>query len=83
VLKLQSFLPNHSPKMRERYQLFFRLRLASKKFRNPNQKRAALWRIFHQMKVRQPANMKIGFYADYDPNKQEVGFIFASSGSEL
>ncbi len=35
--------------------------------------------FFHQIKERQP----IGFYANHDPNKQEVGFIFAWSGSEL
>jgi hypothetical protein len=39
-------------------------------FLNPNQNRAA-------------ANQKAGFYANHDPNKQEVGFIFARSGSEL
>ena len=30
-----------------------------------------------------PANGKTGFYANCDRNKQEVGFIFAWSGSEL
>ncbi len=30
-----------------------------------------------------PANIKTGFYANRDPNKQEVGFFFAWSGSEL
>ena len=30
-----------------------------------------------------PANRKTGFYENGDPNKQEVGFIFAWSGSEL
>jgi hypothetical protein len=30
-----------------------------------------------------PANRKAGFYANREPNKQEVGFIFAWSGSEL
>ncbi len=65
--------------MRERYQLFFGLQLAGKKipsFRNPNQNRAALWRIFSSDESA-PANRKTGFYADRDPNKKEVGFIFA------
>jgi hypothetical protein len=30
-----------------------------------------------------PSNRKTGFYANCEPNKQEVGFIFAWSGSEL
>jgi hypothetical protein len=49
VLKPRSFSPNRAQKRQERYQLFFGLQLASKKilsFRNPNQNRAALWRIF-------------------------------------
>ena len=41
-------------------------------FRNPNQNRAALWRIF-SLNESAPANRKTGFYADRDPNKQEVG----------
>jgi hypothetical protein len=45
-------------------------------FRNPNQNRAALWRIF-SLNDSVPANRKTGFYGDRDPNKQEVGFIFA------
>jgi hypothetical protein len=31
----------------------------------------------------QPANRKTGFYANHEPNKQEVGFVFAWSGSKL
>jgi hypothetical protein len=30
-----------------------------------------------------PANRKKGFYTNRNPNKQEVGFIFVWSGSEL
>jgi hypothetical protein len=40
------------------------------------QNRAALWRIFSSNKS-VPANWKTGFYANSDPNKQEVGLIFA------
>jgi hypothetical protein len=49
---------------------------------NPNQNRAALWRIFSSNKSA-PANRKTGFYANREPNKQEIGLIFAWSGSEL
>jgi hypothetical protein len=44
--------------------------------RNPNQNRAALWQIFPSNKS-MPSNRKTGFYANRDPNKQEVGLIFA------
>jgi hypothetical protein len=45
-------------------------------FRNPNQNRAALWQVFSSNESA-PANRKTGFYANREPNKQEVGFIFA------
>jgi hypothetical protein len=35
VLKPRSFPLNHAPKMRERQQLFFGLRLVSKEFQHP------------------------------------------------
>ncbi len=84
MLKPWSFPQNRAPKMRERHELFFGLRLMSKEFqsRNPNQNRAVLWRIFSSNKSA-PAYRKTRFYANCDPNKQEVGFIFAWSGSEL
>ncbi len=44
-------------------------------FCNPNQNRGALWRIVSSNESA-PANSKTGFYADRDPNKQEVGVIF-------
>jgi hypothetical protein len=65
--------------MRERHQLFFGLRLAGKKissFRNPNQNRAALWQIFSSNESA-PNNRKTAFYANREPNKQEIGFNFA------
>jgi hypothetical protein len=40
----------------------------------PNQNRAALWRIFSSNKS-EPANRKTGFHANCDPNKQEVELI--------
>ncbi len=43
---------------------------------------AALWRIFSSNKSAQ-ANRKTGCYANCDQNKQEVGFIFVWSSSEL
>jgi hypothetical protein len=80
VLKLQFFPPNRPPKMLEKHQLFFGLRIPTS--RNPNQNKAALWCIFSSNKS-VPANKKTGFYENRDPHKQEVGFIFALSGSEL
>jgi hypothetical protein len=44
--------------------------------RNPNQNRAALWRIFSSNKSA-AAIRKTGLYANHDPNKKEVGLIFA------
>jgi hypothetical protein len=44
--------------------------------RNPNQNRAALWRIFSSNKSA-PVNKKTGFYANRDLNKRKVEFIFA------
>jgi hypothetical protein len=49
---------------------------------NPNQNRATLLADFF-MKRSVLANRKTGFYTICDPNKQEVGFIFAWRGSEL
>jgi hypothetical protein len=57
VLKPGSFLLNRSPKMRERYQLFFGLRLASKNLHHSviqTKIELHFGGIFHQMKVRQP-----------------------------
>jgi hypothetical protein len=72
VLKLRSFTPNNAPKMRERHQLFFGLRLVSKEFQHP----AIQTKIVSSDKSAL-ANRKTGFYANQDLNKQEVGFIFA------
>jgi hypothetical protein len=80
VLKPRSFSLNRAPKMRERYLLFFVLRLAGKKFHHSAiQTKIELhfaWRIFSSNESA-PANRKTGFYAGRDPNMQEVGFIFA------
>jgi hypothetical protein len=57
VLKPRSFTPNHAPKMRERYQLFFRLRLVSKEFHHSTIQtkiKPNFGGFFHQLKVRQP-----------------------------
>jgi hypothetical protein len=66
--------------MRERYQLFFGLRLVSKEFNHHSAIQTKIELHFggflHQMKVRQPIRRQ-DFYADRDPNKQEVGVIFA------
>jgi hypothetical protein len=57
VLKLRSFSPNRAPKMRERYKLFFGLRLESKEFHHSaiqNKIEQNFGGFFHQIKVRQP-----------------------------
>jgi hypothetical protein len=56
MLKPQSFPPNRAPKMREKFQLFFGLRLVSKEFQHPalqTKKEQHVGRFFHQIKVRQ------------------------------
>jgi hypothetical protein len=45
-------------------------------------KKSGLWWIF-SLSNSAAANRKTGFYANREPNKQQVGFIFAWSGSEL
>jgi hypothetical protein len=85
VLKPRSFLPNRAPKMLERYQLFFGLQLISKEFHlSAIQTKIELhFGGFFSSNEIAPANRKTGFYADRDPNKQDVVFLFAWSGSEL
>ncbi len=80
VLKLRSVPLNRAPKMRERHQLFFGLRLVSKEFQHPAiqtkiEKNSD--RFFHQLKVRQPIGDRI--LCNRDPNKQEVGSLFKYS----
>jgi hypothetical protein len=81
------FSTKPAPKIRESPQ-FFGLRLVRRIFeetltsRNPNQISATLWQNFSSNKST-PANRKKGFFTNRDPNKQEVGFIFVWSGSEL
>jgi hypothetical protein len=56
VLKPQYFMPNHAPKMRERHQLFFGLRLMSKEFKHPaiqSKIEQHFGGFFHQIKVPQ------------------------------
>jgi hypothetical protein len=52
------------------------LRLVNKELHHSaiQTKKAALWWIFSS-NISAPANRKTGFYANSDPNKQEVGFI--------
>jgi hypothetical protein len=57
VLKPHSFPLNRAPKMRERHQLFFGLRLVSKEFQHPaiqTKIQQQLGGFFHQIEVRQP-----------------------------
>ncbi len=53
----RSFPPNRAPKMRERHQLFFGLRLVSKEFQHPAIQSKIVQhfgKFFHQIKLRQP-----------------------------
>jgi hypothetical protein len=57
VLKTQSFPPNCAPKMQERHQLFFGLRLVSNEFQHPaiqTKIKQHFGRFFQQIKMRQP-----------------------------
>jgi hypothetical protein len=57
VLKLQSFPPNHAPKIRERHQLLFGLQRVSKEFQHPaiqTKIEENFGGFFHKIKVRQP-----------------------------
>ena len=80
ALKPWSFSPNRTPKMRERHQLAFGLRLESEELHHSAIRTKK--ELFSSSNSA-PANRKTGFYANREPNKQEVGFIFAWSGSEL
>jgi hypothetical protein len=59
--------------------LFFGLQLVSKEFQHPTiqTKIEQHFGRFILSSKSAPANRKTGFYANHDPNKQEVGFIFA------
>ena len=75
VLKPRSFPPNNAPKMREKHRLFVGLRLVSQEFQHPaiqTKIEKHFWRIFSSNKSA-PANRKTEFYANHNPNKQEVG----------
>jgi hypothetical protein len=74
ALKPQSFPPIRALKNTGETSIV--LWITARDSRNQNQKKAALWRIFHQIKVRQPIGRQ-DFIANRDPNMQEVGFIFA------
>jgi hypothetical protein len=71
--------------MRERHQLFFGLWLVSKEFQHPAIRPKIEQHLggFFSSNKSALANRKTGFYANRDPNKQEVRFIFAWSGAEL
>ena len=80
--KSQSFPLNRAPKMPESQQLCFEFRIVSRIFQHPAIQNKKMKRIFSANKCA-PANRKKGSYTNHDPNKQEVGFIFVWSGSEL
>jgi hypothetical protein len=71
--------------MRERHQLVFGLRLVSKELHHSAiqiKKELDFGGFFHQVTVCQPIGRQDSMQT-VNPNKQEVGFIFAWSGSEL
>jgi hypothetical protein len=77
VLKPRSFPLNLAPKLWERHQLFFGLRLVSKEFQHPTIQTKIeqhFGRVFLQIKVCQPTE-KQDFMQTVIPNKQEVEFI--------
>jgi hypothetical protein len=78
VLKPQSFPPNPALKMWKRHQLFFGLRLVIKEFQHPaiQTKMSSTLADFPSNKSA-PANRKTQFYANRDPNKQEVALLQA------
>ncbi len=59
--------------------MFFGLRLVSKEFQHPaNQTKIEQhFGAFILSNKSVAANKKTGFYANHDPNKREVGYIFA------
>jgi hypothetical protein len=66
----------------ERYHLFFGLRLVSKEFdHSAIQTKIELHfgGFFFISNNSAPANRKTGFYANRDPNKQEVGFMYEAA----
>jgi hypothetical protein len=71
------FPPNRAPKMRERHHLFFGLWLLSKEFQHSaiQTKIEQHFGGFFSSNKSAPANSKT--YANRDPNKKEVGFVFA------
>jgi hypothetical protein len=76
--------PQSFPKMPEKLQLFFGLRLVSRIFQHPAiQTKWSIPLAEFSTNKSVLANRKKGFYTYRDPNKQEVGFIFVWSGSEL
>ncbi len=73
VLKQRFFPPNWTPKLQERHQLFFGLRLVSKEFQHLAIQTKVEQRIFSSNKSA-PANRKTGFYANRDkPWSEQAG----------
>jgi hypothetical protein len=68
--------------MRERDQLFFGLQLVSKEFQRPAIQ-IKIEQHFGRFFIKEKCASQYKDYANRDLNKQEVGFIFAWSGSEL
>ncbi len=85
VPKLWTIPPNRAPKMRERHQLFFGLRLVSKEFQHPAIQTKILQHfggLFSSNKSA-PANSKTGFYANRDQNHPHVDPIWLNGTFKL
>jgi hypothetical protein len=84
VLKPWSFSPNRTPKMRERHQLAFGLRLESEELHHSairTKKELDFGGFFHQVKVRQPIGRQDSMQTvNRNIRIQDAGFIFAWSG---
>jgi hypothetical protein len=86
VLKPRSFSPNRAPKMLERYQLFFGLRLVNKELHHSAiQTKIELHfgGFFHQMKVRQPIERQDSMQTDGTSRRLDSFLHEAAQNFEL
>jgi hypothetical protein len=82
VLKPRSFPQNHPPKMRERHQLFFGLRLVSKEFQHPaiqTKIEQHFGRFFHQIKMRQPIERQVSMQTVIRTRRRLDSFLYEAA----
>jgi hypothetical protein len=78
VLKPRSFPLNHAPKMPERHQLFFGLRLVNKEFQHPaiqTKIEQLFGGFFHQIKARQPIGRQDSMQTLIQTNRRLDSFL--------